>query len=795
MNYQLIKPVYDGAEVTLVARGEDGKKYMLSDPTHKSYFYLREDQTLHPSPRIIAVEYADGRNRHDWIPFPTGGNIRGEPVKRIFVRSPTDVPELRELYDNPLEADIKYLRRYLIDRGIVSGFNDDLEPVDFVVDPKICIMDIEVYSSRKQNIKKMVRKADKPIVIIGMKFGEKARPIQLIFDKAQRRRGKFFFKNVIKIYFRSEVDLLIHYWNIIKKAFPDVLSGWNVDFDIDYIENRCRRLIKRLESSQKGNRRLLRLKELIEENFMKYILKFDLMNAYNQLYEPVRKGLKFVEVDEGLKREVDVTGKSFSKVYIEDQEKAETYNLEDVVNTWIINSIRKIIDFFWSNKNFAGLEDLTGARFVGRLVDTITLRIARGRYALPSSPQYTQEELKALEKYKGAAVLPAVLGIHENVGTFDFGRFYPTIMLAKRKIIGFAKNLIPEVVEFLWKARDVMEEKMKSLIPGTPEWESIRARWMSRKFTLNGVYGKVGDPKFRLYDKVKAGLITKYCRAGLKVLKRVAESFGFRVLYGDTDSVFIKLIEKSNALVKDMAKAGRLLEKRFNKVLQKVFKTDKLYVVLETIWNPICFVEKKKSDDIAKKKYFGKQVWKYGVNLQELGKEKVVSKGMENVKRDTAKLTKIVMERLYYYILNNKVERILPYLRDVYQRMKDGRFSISTFAIGKQLSNNLKNYKANTDYIRGSKYANKYIYKSVVMGAGVRAFMIFISRVLNPTYPNTDVIALEEPEVDFDCSSFEIDWLKTMERVLEKPLESILKLTGLDWKKVRGQVNISCLLE
>jgi len=81
------------------------------------------------------------------------------------------------------------------------------------------------------------------------------------------------------------------------------------------------------------------------------------------------------------------------------------------------------------------------------------------------------------------------------------------------------------------------------------------------------------------------------------------------------------------------------------------------------------------------------------------------------------------------------------------------------------------------------------------MGAGVRAFMIFISRVLNPTYPNTDVIALEEPEVDFDCSSFEIDWLKTMERVLEKPLESILKLTGLDWKKVRGQVNISCLLE
>jgi len=190
MKYQLIKPVYDGTEVTLVARGEDGKKYMLSDPTHKSYFYLREDQTLHPSKQITAVEYADGRNRHDWIPFPSGGNIRGEPVKRIFVKKPTDVRELRELYDNPLEADIKYLRRYLIDRGITGGFNDDLEPVKFVTDPKIAVVDIEVYSNKKQNIKVMMRKANKSIVMIGIKFSEKARPIQLIFDKAEKRRGK-----------------------------------------------------------------------------------------------------------------------------------------------------------------------------------------------------------------------------------------------------------------------------------------------------------------------------------------------------------------------------------------------------------------------------------------------------------------------------------------------------------------------------------------------------------------------------------------------------------------------------
>jgi len=795
MKYQLIKPVYDGTEVTLVARGEDGKKYMLSDPTHKSYFYLREDQTLHPSKQITAVEYADGRNRHDWIPFPSGGNIRGEPVKRIFVKKPTDVRELRELYDNPLEADIKYLRRYLIDRGITGGFNDDLEPVKFVTDPKIAVVDIEVYSNKKQNIKVMMRKANKSIVMIGIKFSEKARPIQLIFDKAEKRRGKVFTKDVIKIYFRSEIDLLIHYWIILKKAFPDVLSGWNVDFDIEYIKNRCEKLIKRLNDSMAGNKRLQRLKELLEENFMKYILKFDLMNAYNQLYEPVRKGLKFVEVDEGLKREVAVTGKSFAKVYVENQDQAETYNLEDVVNTWKINSMRKIIEFFWENKNFAGLEDLTGARYVGRLVDTITLRIARGRFALPSSPTYTEEEKKALEKFKGAAVLDVVLGIHENVGTFDFGRFYPTIMLAKKKIINFAQNLIPEVVEFLWKARDTIEEKMKALVPETPEWESVRAKFMSRKFTLNGVYGKVGDPKFRLYDRVKAGMITKYCRAGLKVLRKVAESFGFKVLAGDTDSIFIELSEKVGALVKDLEEIGRRLEERFNKVLQKVFLTKKLYVVLETIWNPVCFLEKKKSDDIAKKKYFGKIVWKDGVNLQILGKEKVVSKGMESVKRDTAKLTKVVMERLYYYILNNKVDHVLPYLKDVYQRMREGKFSIMTFAVGKGLSSNLKTYTSNIDYIRGSKYANKHIYKSVVMGAGVRAFMIFISRVLDPKLPKTDVIALEEPETDFDSNVFEIDWLKTMERVLEKPLESILSLTGLDWKKVKGQVNLSVLLE
>lgn len=794
--YQLVKPVFTGKGIDIVCRREDGKKLIKHDDTHDSYCYVHEQDFVPTHPSIIAIEYPDGRNKHAWIPFPVEGDINNEPVKRIFVRNPSDVPELRENLDNVMEADIPYVRRYLIDRGITGGFDSDFNPIDFSMNPTICVVDIEVYQRRKVNINVMKRKSKNPIVIVGLKFANK-KPIQLVLDHEQKRFEKVELEERVIIYFKSEVRLLTYFWRILKKGFPDVLSGWNVDFDIDYLKSRTEKII---EKHTGGNRYVAELAMEYKNNILPYIQIFDLMASYNQLYKPVRKGLKFVEKDEGIKRTKPITGSTFGDVYISHQDDSVYYNYEDILNTYEINKIRQVIEFFWENKNFGGMEDLKGSRYVGRLVDTITLRIASGRFALPTSPKYTQEEKERLEKYLGALVLDSELGVHEWVGTFDFSRFYPTIMLAKAHMIGFAQGLVPEVVQFVWDARTKYENEMKRLNPQSVTYEIVQAKFMSRKFTLNGVYGKVGDPNFRLYNREHASKITAYCRAGLKVLRETAKRLGFKVKAGDTDSIFIEIvksIDKAITKLEDqvdwVAEKGLDLERKFNVVLQKIFKSPDLSVELETIWNPIAFVESKKGG-VAQKRYFGKWVWRKGKNLVRSKGTKVAIKGMESVKRDSASLTKKVQEKMYDYILEGEKEKVLPYLRAIYMKVKKGEVSLEHLGIGKQLSHNLKNYKANTDYIRGSKYANKHWYKSEVMGAGVRAFMFFVQIMKDPNYPYTDVICVEDID-DLDTDIISIDYDKTMQRVLEKPLESIFKLLGFTWNTVKGESRLRMLLE
>jgi DNA polymerase-2 len=158
------------------------------------------------------------------------------------------------------------------------------------------------------------------------------------------------------------------------------------------------------------------------------------------------------------------------------------------------------------------------------------------------------------EGVPGGLVLEGEPGIHRNVLVLDFKSLYPSIirtfmvdpLAAAAGQFGwgegadltwikgpagpaFARELaiLPGIVESLM---DVREEAKRS---------GDQALSQAVKIIMNSFYGVLGNQACRFFHPDLAGAITRTGQWILLESKRFLESRGFRVLYGDTDSLFV----------------------------------------------------------------------------------------------------------------------------------------------------------------------------------------------------------------------------------------------------------------
>jgi DNA polymerase I len=168
------------------------------------------------------------------------------------------------------------------------------------------------------------------------------------------------------------------------------------------------------------------------------------------------------------------------------------------------------------------------------------------------------------KKYKGAIVVEPVLGVHFNVAVMDFPSLYPSII--KVWNLGYQSILCPH------------PECRKNVVPGTPHWvctrkraleslligslRDLRVRWYklkskdkslstelrswynitqgALKVILNASYGVFGADSFDLYCPPVAEATAAIGRHSITQILNRAEELGIQVLYGDTDSLFLK---------------------------------------------------------------------------------------------------------------------------------------------------------------------------------------------------------------------------------------------------------------
>ncbi len=168
------------------------------------------------------------------------------------------------------------------------------------------------------------------------------------------------------------------------------------------------------------------------------------------------------------------------------------------------------------------------------------------------------------KKYRGGLVVEPEEGIHFNVTVMDFASLYPSIIKVRNLSYETVrcphdeckKNTIPDTNHWvcgkkngltsllIGSLRDLRVNYYKSLSKSPTLTEEQRQQYtvvsQALKVILNASYGVMGAEIFPLYFLPAAEATTAIGRyIILQTIKKCEES-GIKVLYGDTDSLFIK---------------------------------------------------------------------------------------------------------------------------------------------------------------------------------------------------------------------------------------------------------------
>jgi DNA polymerase I len=168
------------------------------------------------------------------------------------------------------------------------------------------------------------------------------------------------------------------------------------------------------------------------------------------------------------------------------------------------------------------------------------------------------------KKYKGAIVVEPVPGVHFNVSIMDFPSLYPSII--KVWNLGYQSmlcqhpecrtNLIPDTPHWVCTKKRALESLLiGSLRDLRVQWYKTKSKdkalstelrgWYNiiqgaLKVILNASYGVFGADSFDLYCPPVAEATAAIARHSLTQILKKAEELNIQVLYGDTDSIFLK---------------------------------------------------------------------------------------------------------------------------------------------------------------------------------------------------------------------------------------------------------------
>ena len=204
------------------------------------------------------------------------------------------------------------------------------------------------------------------------------------------------------------------------------------------------------------------------------------------------------------------------------------------------------------------------------------------------------------KKYRGGLVIDPRQGVHFDVTVMDFASLYPSIIKVRNLSYETVRcphpecrsNTIPDTPHWVCKKRngitslligslrDLRVNYYKSLARDESSGETARQQYsivsQALKVILNASYGVMGAEMFPLYFLPAAEATTAVGRHIILDTIKKCESSGIAILYGDTDSIFIKKpTDEQVAQIIAEAKAAHGVELEVDKEYRYVVLSDR----------------------------------------------------------------------------------------------------------------------------------------------------------------------------------------------------------------------------
>jgi DNA polymerase I len=739
------------------------------------------------------------------------------PVKvlKITGTEPGLTPEIKEFvksFGTPYEADILFRYRFMSDfdlRGMswveVEGkptktstvkcksiMADSIKPIEVLKNAPLKFMALDI-ECLPEEPRVPIPEKDK-MIAVSLAFNPlyKGKDHLVLLAKHTKSNG-----NILAC--SDEKEMLEKLKEVIEDFDPDIIAGYNINnFDFPF-------LLKRME--------ILKVQRDLGRSE-----KSTITRKLQQTYMPNISGRIIVDVFEIIKRDPWIKFKRYDLDTVArellGQGKIDLVGnyLERIKEIWNSNNIQELVDYakrdselvlrllldrrlldkFFEIAKVCGLllQDCLGGqsqRHEFRLLKEFYKR----NFIMPCKPDDVGDRIKG-HNLKGAFVLEPEVGLHEWIVCLDFTSMYPSLVRAfnicttsyltnggnvdhivtpygtKFVKADVFRGVLPSLVDEMLSARVAVKKQME-LEVDTENKRILKAKNLALKDLSNSLYGYTGYVRSRLYVMDIANTITALGRDTISKTKELIENnFPVKVIYADTDSVFIKIKTNVNSL-EEAEDIGRKISKLVTSNLpglelkfEKIFKS----FLIET-----------------KKRYAG---WVFEKE-RGIWVDRIEMKGIETVRRDWCLLVSQTMFDVLNIILKEKdIKKASKHVREVIGDLARGKVPLEKLAVVKGITKSLESYNGIQPHIELAKKLAQRDKTRTLVGERLEYVIVKGNQLLSKRAEDPDFVKEKHLEIDSDYY---------VHNQLLPPLERIFEVCGVSSSELLEGVKQKNLLD
>jgi len=501
--------------------------------------------------------------------------------------------------------------------------------------------------------------------------------------------------------FKDEREMIEHFISYVKAYNPDIFVGYFSDgFDLPYLRAAAQKnkikLSIGLDGSQpifaRGRIPSARISGIVHIDLFRFI-----ESAYSQYLNVETLSLNEVASELLGEKKYEFDFNKIKKMKEEDWRDFFAYNMQDAVLTYKLTE--KIMPdlFEFSRIVQEPLYEISRYAMSQNVEHYVLHNLERFNEIAEKRP--LNDEISArrqLGKYEGAFVFQPVPGMYENLAFFDFASMYASVIvtynlslssfqekgglevdLGKKKAhFSKEKSFFPLLLEEIIKLRKKYKKEYKE----NPS-VLLKARSNAFKLIANASYGYQGFFAARYYCREAAASTAALARKNILEAMEKIKLNGYKIIYGDTDSIAFLLDGKSQSQVLQMLK-------KINSELPGIMELE-----LENFYKRGLFVSKRTIKEGAKKKY---------ALLDEKGKLKI--RGFETVRRDWCDLARDLQNKVLKLVLNEGNEKnALQLVKEIIENLKKRKIDKEKIIIKTQLKKPINEYLAVSPHVVAAK--------------------------------------------------------------------------------------------